>query len=163
MFCFLHGTGRLLRRKAPGSDSAANSSAFICRFGNGRDYFFRDGNLPLSDVCEASENLSRKTCAVQPFDKVSSTPAPAKSPACLCRKISRQDLKHLPRRYWALANNSFLLHGYYAYHHLIYIDRNGKSSRCSWNLFPERTARRQIIWVPGIFQRISEHSGVRFR
>lgn len=50
-------------------------------------------------------------------------------------KIQRQDLSRLPRKEWRLANNSFLLHGYYNYHHLLYIEEGGQ------------------IWigVPGIF------------
>lgn len=39
-----------------------------------------------------------------------------------CEKIQRQDLSRLPRREWRLANNSFLLHGFYNYHHLLYIE-----------------------------------------
>lgn len=35
------------------------------------------------------------------------------------RKIQRKDLAMLPRCEWRLANNSFLVHGYYNYHHLI--------------------------------------------
>lgn len=37
-------------------------------------------------------------------------------------KIRRQDLSRLPRKEWRLANNSFLLHGFYNYHHLLYIE-----------------------------------------
>lgn len=37
-------------------------------------------------------------------------------------KITRQDLVRLPRREWRIANNSFLLHGFYNYHHLLYIE-----------------------------------------
>lgn len=37
-----------------------------------------------------------------------------------CTKIQRQDLSRLIRREWQLANNSFLLHGYYNYHHLAF-------------------------------------------
>lgn len=37
-------------------------------------------------------------------------------------KIQRQDLSRLPRREWRIANNSFLLHGFYNYHHLLYIE-----------------------------------------
>lgn len=37
-------------------------------------------------------------------------------------KIQRQDLSRLPRREWHIANNSFLLHGFYNYHHLLYIE-----------------------------------------
>ena len=38
-----------------------------------------------------------------------------------CRKIRRNDLGELARGEWKLANNSFLLHGYYNYHHLLLI------------------------------------------
>lgn len=41
------------------------------------------------------------------------------------KKIQRQDLSRLPRKEWRLANNSFLLHGFYNYHHLLYIEENG--------------------------------------
>ena len=36
-------------------------------------------------------------------------------------KIQRKDLSRLPRKEWRIANNSFLLHGFYNYHHLLYI------------------------------------------
>lgn len=50
-------------------------------------------------------------------------------------KIARQDISRLPRREWRIANNSFLLHGYQNYHHLLYIEDEGN------------------VWlgVPGIF------------
>lgn len=38
------------------------------------------------------------------------------------KKIRRQDIALLPRCEWRLANNSFLLHGYYNYHHLMLIE-----------------------------------------
>lgn len=50
-------------------------------------------------------------------------------------KIQRQDLSRLPRKEWRIANNSFLLHGFYNYHHLLYIEEDGNV----W------------IGVPGIF------------
>lgn len=40
-------------------------------------------------------------------------------------KIQRQDLSRLPRKEWRLANNSFLLHGFYNYHHLLYVEEDG--------------------------------------
>lgn len=42
-------------------------------------------------------------------------------PKRIYEKISRKDISRLPRREWRLANNSFLLHGFYNYHHLLYI------------------------------------------
>lgn len=41
-----------------------------------------------------------------------------------CTKIKRQDISRLVRREWHLANNSFLLHGYYNYHHLAFIEED---------------------------------------
>lgn len=58
-------------------------------------------------------------------------------PELRCRKISRNDLGELSRREWRLANNSFLLHGYYNYHHLLLIE---KGDRC-------------VLGVPGIYHR----------
>ncbi len=40
-------------------------------------------------------------------------------------KIQRSDLSRLPRKYWNIANNSFLLHGYYNYNHLLLIEEGG--------------------------------------
>ena len=50
-------------------------------------------------------------------------------------KIQRQDLSKLARKEWRLANNNFLLHGYYNYHHLMLIEDEG------------------VLWlgVPGIY------------
>lgn len=41
------------------------------------------------------------------------------------RKIQPGELSCLPRRYWNLANNSFLMHGCRNYHHLLLIEENG--------------------------------------
>lgn len=39
-----------------------------------------------------------------------------------CTKIQRSELAQLPRCEWKWSNNSFLLHGYYNYHHLVFLD-----------------------------------------
>lgn len=41
---------------------------------------------------------------------------------CHARKIQRKELSRLPRCEWRLSNNQFLLHGYYNYHHLVFIE-----------------------------------------
>lgn len=43
-----------------------------------------------------------------------------------CEKIKREDLVRLPKKEWRVANNSFLLHGYYNYHHILLIEENGR-------------------------------------
>lgn len=39
-----------------------------------------------------------------------------------CSKIQRSELARLPRCEWKWSNNSFLLHGYYNYHHLVLLE-----------------------------------------
>lgn len=56
-----------------------------------------------------------------------------------CVKLEPKDIGILPSDTWILSNNSFLLHGYYCYHHLIFaeiVDRYG----CHY-----------ILGVPGIY------------
>ena len=59
-------------------------------------------------------------------------------------KIQRQGLSRLPRREWRIANNSFLLHGFYNYHHLLYMEEDGNV----WIGVPasimKRSRRRQV-------------------
>ena len=42
------------------------------------------------------------------------------------RKIQRSDISILPQRFWSLANNSFLLHGYHNYNHLLLAEESGR-------------------------------------
>lgn len=51
------------------------------------------------------------------------------------RKIQRMELSKLARCEWKLANNQFLMHGYYNYHHLVFIERD----------------RQILLGVPGIY------------
>ncbi|MBQ4559589.1 MAG: hypothetical protein IJA54_04600 [Tyzzerella sp.] len=61
-------------------------------------------------------------------------------------KIQRQGLSRLPRREWRIANNSFLLHGFYNYHHLLYIEEDGNV----------------LIGVPGIFHEKEQEAASAF-
>ncbi len=57
----------------------------------------------------------------------------------VCIRMELRDLRLLPRRYWYLGNNSFLLHGFFNYQHLILgCSENGGKPR--W-----------FVGVPGIF------------
>lgn len=51
------------------------------------------------------------------------------------RKIQRSELSKLARCEWRLANNNFLLHGYYNYHHLVLLE----------------SGERLMLGVPGIY------------
>lgn len=57
-----------------------------------------------------------------------------------CIKIELKDLRELPRKYWYLGNNSFLLHGFFNYRYLVI----GK--------IEEDTQNRWFLGVPGIYQ-----------
>lgn len=57
-----------------------------------------------------------------------------------CMQLELKELRDLPRRYWYLGNNSFLLHGYFNYQYLIL----GKT---------EGAEPRWMLGVPGIYQR----------
>lgn len=59
--------------------------------------------------------------------EISGMASPEKAtPPCRVRKITHSEINRLPSRLWPLANNSFLLHGYRTYGHLLIIRENGK-------------------------------------
>lgn len=62
------------------------------------------------------------------------------------RKISRRDLRILPRKYWNIANNSFLMHGYHNYNHLLLVEKDGY----------------YMIGVPGIYSLRESHAASLF-
>lgn len=71
-----------------------------------------------------------------PLPEVTGTSSSGKTNhSCQVRKISHSEINRLPSRLWPLANNSFLLHGYRTYGHLLIIRENG----------------RYWLGVPGIF------------
>ena len=57
-----------------------------------------------------------------------------------CIKLEPHDIGVFPMDKWPLANNSFLLHGYYTYRHLIFARLKRNNSI------------RYILGVPGIFR-----------
>lgn len=57
----------------------------------------------------------------------------------LCVKIEPKDIGNLSKDSWTLSNNSFLLHGFYSYQHLIFAKIN------------DRFGCRYILGIPGIF------------
>lgn len=57
-----------------------------------------------------------------------------------CIRIELKELRLLPRRYWYLGNNSFLLHGFFNYRYLIL------------GQMEEKGMKRWFLGVPGVFQ-----------
>ncbi len=56
-----------------------------------------------------------------------------------CVKIEPGDLGFLPKEVWQYSNNSFLMHGFYSYHHLIFAKMK------------DRYGCRYILGIPGIY------------
>lgn len=56
-----------------------------------------------------------------------------------CARIEPKDIGMLPTDFWGLGNNSFLLHGYYSYRHIIFARTNDKNGYS------------YILGVPGIY------------
>ena len=82
-----------------------------------------------SDSPDASQSLeepSVNTSAIRPASQSTDRSSPdSHSASSGARKIQRSDLSRLPRKFWSLANNSFLLHGYHNYAHLLLVEENG--------------------------------------
>lgn len=80
-------------------------------------------NYSLTEVWEQFQKqrdcikLKENTCAVQ---------------------IELRDLRELPKKYWYLGNNSFLLHGFFNYRYLLF----GKMDENNW-----------FLGVPGVYQK----------
>lgn len=55
-------------------------------------------------------------------------------------RLELKDLRLLPKSYWYLGNNSFLLHGFFNYHHLL-LGKKEDTQSCQW-----------FLGIPGVFQ-----------
>lgn len=96
-----------------------------------------------ADICAAraaelpvrSETLVRSEAPAQPDTPDSAVasqqpdtpPSSAEPDQPSAKKIGRSDIARLPRKFWPLANNSFLLHGYHNYSHLMLIEEGGRA------------------------------------
>lgn len=56
-----------------------------------------------------------------------------------CVRMQLNDLQEFPKKYWYIGNNSFLLHGFFNYRHIIFGEME------------ERGEKRYFIGVPGVF------------
>ena len=73
-------------------------------------------NQKPADASDMQSNHPAETAAAE-TDISASTNA---------RKIRRSEMSQLPRKFWPLANNSFLLHGYHNYGHLLLIEEDSR-------------------------------------
>ncbi|MCI9442809.1 MAG: hypothetical protein HFH15_16750 [Ruminococcus sp.] len=75
----------------------------------------------LQDIPPCIKEDTPETQDCPPDDKEISKDPPQQT----VRKIQRSDMSALPRCYWHLANNSFLLHSYHNYSHLLLVEKDG--------------------------------------
>lgn len=65
-------------------------------------------------------------------------------------RMEPQDLGLLPREMWKYAGNSFLLHSYYAYHHMLFVRKmRGKERNC-------------YLMLPGVYNPKEQHMAQLF-
>ncbi len=95
-----------------------------------------EDDSPEKDDSGSASEVAAKKIPEEPEEPLlvpaSSQPSKHSEPAELsgqpsARKIQRSDIAQLPRRFWPLANNSFLLHGYHNYNHLMLIEEDGRT------------------------------------
>lgn len=72
-----------------------------------------------------SPAMEQPSCGEQGPSQNQDSSAQPTAPTQTVKKIQRSEMSILPRKYWHLANNSFLLHGYHNYHHLLLIEKDG--------------------------------------
>ncbi|MDD4111522.1 MAG: DUF6128 domain-containing protein [Herbinix sp.] len=97
---------------------------------------------PAKDV--VSENIDDKKLGENPLAARIFTNFPRIYPfedseITRCVKVEPKDIGALPSDTWILSNNSFLLHGFYCYHHLIFAE------------IKDRYGCHYILGVPGIY------------
>lgn len=91
-----------------------------------------DGNFTSSGLVESpiASKLYKEYPRMYPFED---------NEVLWCVRIEPKDLGILPVDVWPLANNSFLLHGFYGHRHLIFAKVNNRNSNA------------YILGVPGIY------------
>lgn len=81
----------------------------------------------------------------------------AKNSDITYEKIERQDIAKLSQREWKLANNSFLLHGYHNYQHILFIQEAGRSFIGVPGIYAPREADAAKNFGFPVFHRVGRH------
>ena len=77
----------------------------------------------IRDSCDTAADTRQSDDSAGSCDTAADTDS--ERPNRSAKKIQRSDLTLLPRKFWFLANNSFLLHGYHNYNHLLLVEEDG--------------------------------------
>ena len=75
----------------------------------------------LSDASIDAASTEEIPTEVTPTEVTPTEETAIQDTSIQARKITHAEISTLPRRFWPLANNSFLLHGCHNYHHLLLI------------------------------------------
>ncbi|MDD3172654.1 MAG: DUF6128 domain-containing protein, partial [Herbinix sp.] len=97
-------------------------------------------NINLEDIPMGEEsNLPDNATAKKIFENYPRIYPFEDNEILLCVKIEPKDIGLLPKEVWPFSNNSFLMHGYYCYHHLIFAK------------IKNRYGYHYILGIPGIY------------
>ncbi len=135
-----------------GDEAFSHVSGIMLRNLEGKIYFasWDDSQPNLTEMVRREEVEKEQEVIqaeeVQPEPDASELDTYIPPRSRIYEKIQRQDLARLPRKEWRLANNHFLLHGFYNYHHLLYI------------------TEEEHVWigVPGIYHEKEEAAAKAF-
>ena len=75
----------------------------------------------LSDTSIDAASTEEAPTEVTPTEETAIQDASIQDASIQAKKITHAEISTLPRRFWPLANNSFLLHGCHNYHHLLLV------------------------------------------
>ena len=150
----------------PPNLTLAKLHGFLLQTADGRYFAASTGNRPFS-VNLLTDWMEPAPCP-EPNPEPESIPAPEPEPPSvlaeekMCeppeetaqpceptsriRKLSYEELSTLQKPFWRLANNSFLLHGYHNYHHLLLLEED----------------EHQWLGVPGIYSPREAHAAELF-
>ena len=120
-----------------GSEKFGRIGGMILRTGNGADAGYYgavwDEARPVDvsrmiteEEWKLNKSKSNPNVPEERNSQNANSDLPPKTTKDIIYKITRQEIAGLPRKEWKLANNHFLLHGYYNYHHLVSFEKEGK-------------------------------------
>lgn len=124
------------------SESSPSSSDFT-EFDTGISDEITEDTITNSETIENASVTQAETPtpkSVTPL-RENATVSDSVTSSLSARKITRKELSILPRRFWGLANNSFLLHGYHNYDHLLLIEEDGHVWLGVPGIYDEREVR----------------------
>ena len=75
----------------------------------------------LSDASINDTSIDAASTEEAPTEETAIQDASIQDASIQAKKITHAEISTLPRRFWPLANNSFLLHGCHNYHHLLLV------------------------------------------